>query len=253
MRLIGKRAVITGGGSGIGAAAASLFAAEGACVAILDSDLPRAERIATQICESGGDAVALACDVTNETQLRDTVNRAAQHLGAIDILFNSAGIAIRRAVSDTEVDDWDRIMDTNLRGSFLSSKFCLEHFRQEGGSIIHVSSVTGIIGVRSRAAYSASKGGLVALTRNMAVDLAGRNIRVNCVCPGFVRTPLAQPLLDDAVRRDRLISMHPLGRLGEPEDVAMAVLFLASDASRWITGTSLVVDGGFSAGKSEDV
>jgi NAD(P)-dependent dehydrogenase (short-subunit alcohol dehydrogenase family) len=253
MRLMGKRAVITGGGSGIGAATASLFAAEGACVAILDSDLPRAERIAAQICESGGDAVAWACDVTNEIQLRVTVDRAAQHLGAIDILFNSAGIAFRRAVSDTEVDDWDRIMDTNLRGSFLSSKFCLEHFRQEGGSIIHVSSVTGIIGVRSRAAYSASKGGLVALTRNMAVDLAGRNIRVNCVCPGFVRTPLAQALLEDAVRRDRLISMHPLGRLGEPEDVAMAVLFLASDASRWITGTSLVVDGGFSAGKSEDV
>lgn len=253
MRLIGKRAVITGGGSGIGAATASLFAAEGACVAILDSDLPRAERIATQICESGGDAVAWACDVTNEIQLRDIVDRAARHLGAIDILFNSAGIAIRRAVSDTEVDDWDRIMDTNLRGSFLSSKFCLEHFRQEGGSIIHVSSVTGIMGVRSRAAYSASKGGLVALTRNMAVDLAGRNIRVNCVCPGFVRTPMAQTLLEDAVRRDRLISMHPLGRLGEPEDVAMAVLFLASDASRWITGTSLVVDGGFSAGKSEDV
>jgi NAD(P)-dependent dehydrogenase (short-subunit alcohol dehydrogenase family) len=253
MRLIEKRAVITGGGSGIGAATASLFAAEGACVAILDSDLPRAERIATQICESGGDAVAWACDVTNEIQLRDAVDRAAQHLGAIDILFNSAGIALRRAVSDTEADDWDRIIDTNLRGSFLSSKFCLEHFRQAGGSIIHVSSVTGIIGVRSRAAYSASKGGLVALTRNMAVDLAGRNIRVNCVCPGFVRTPLAQPLLEDAVRRDRLISMHPLGRLGEPEDVAMAVLFLASDASRWITGTSLVVDGGFSAGKSEDV
>jgi NAD(P)-dependent dehydrogenase (short-subunit alcohol dehydrogenase family) len=253
MRLIGKRAVITGGGSGIGAATASSFAAEGACVAILDSDLPRAERIAAQICESGGDAVAWACDVTNESQLRETVARAAQHLGAIDILFNSAGIAIRRSVSDTEVDDWDRIIDTNLRGSFLSSKFCLEHFRQEGGSIIHVSSVTGIMGVRSRAAYSASKGGLVALTRNMAVDLAGRNIRVNCVCPGFVRTPLAQPLLDDAVRRDRLISMHPLGRLGEPEDVATAALFLASDESRWITGTSLVVDGGFSAGKSEDV
>jgi NAD(P)-dependent dehydrogenase (short-subunit alcohol dehydrogenase family) len=110
----------------------------------------------------------------------------------IDILFNSAGIAIRRSVSDTEADDWDRIMETNLRGSFFCSKFCLEHFRQEGGSIIHVSSVTGIMGVRSRAAYSASKGALVALTRNMAIDLAGRNIRVNCVCPGFVRTPMAQ-------------------------------------------------------------
>jgi NAD(P)-dependent dehydrogenase (short-subunit alcohol dehydrogenase family) len=253
MRLMGKHAVVTGGGSGIGAATARLFAAEGAHVAILDRDLPRAERIATQIRESGGDAVAWACDVAEEIQLRQTVGRAAQHFGAIDILFNSAGIAIRRTVSGTEADDWDRIMDTNLRGSFLCSKFCLEHFRQEGGSIIHVSSVTGIMGVRSRAAYSASKGALVALTRNMAIDLAGRNIRVNCVCPGFVRTPMAQPLLDDVVRRDRLVSMHPLGRLGEPEDIAMAVLFLASDESRWITGISLAVDGGFSAGKSEEV
>lgn len=253
MRLNGKCAVITGGGSGIGAATAILFAREGARVAILDSDLLRAERIVNQIRESGGDAVTWACDVTNESQLRDRVDRAAQQLGAIDILFNSAGIAIRRTVSDTEVDDWDQVMDTNLRGSFLSSKFCLQYFRQEGGSIIHVSSVTGVMGVRSRAAYSASKGGLIALTRNMAIDLAGRNIRVNCVCPGFVRTPLAHALLEDAVRRDRLIGMHPLGRLGEPEDVSTAVLFLASNESRWITGISLVVDGGFSAGKSEDV
>lgn len=253
MRLTGKHAVATGGGSGIGAATASLFAAEGARVEILDYDLTRAERIVTQICESGGDAVAWACDVGNEIQVRDSVERAAHHFGPIDILFNSAGIAIRRSVSDTQVDDWDRVMATNLRGSYLCSKFCLEHFQPRGGSIIHVASVTGIVGVRSRAAYSASKGALVALTRNMAMDLAGRNIRVNCVCPGFVRTPMAQALLGDVVRRDRLVSMHPLGRLGEPEDIAMAVLFLASDESRWITGTSLVVDGGFSAGKSEDV
>ena len=253
MRLIGKHAVVTGGGSGIGAATATRFAAEGARVTILDRDPPRSEGIANQICESGGNAVALACDVAEEIQVRDCAERAAQHFGAIDILFNSAGIAIRRAVSDTEADDWDRVMATNLRGSFLCSKFCLEHFRPEGGSIIHVSSVTGIMGVRSRAAYSASKGALVALTRNMAIDLAGRNIRVNCVCPGFVRTPMARALLDDAARRDRLVSMHPLGRLGEPEDIAMAVLFLASDDSRWITGISLAVDGGFSAGKSEEV
>jgi meso-butanediol dehydrogenase / (S,S)-butanediol dehydrogenase / diacetyl reductase len=253
MRLIGKCAVVTGGGSGIGAATARLFAAEGARVAILDSDLPRSERIVTEIRKSGGDAAAWACDVGNEIQVRDSVGRAAGHLGAIDILFNSAGIAMRRDVSETTTDDWDRVMQTNLRGSYLCSKFCLEHFRAEGGSIIHVSSVTGIMGVRSRAAYSASKGALVALTRNMAIDLAGRNIRVNCVCPGFVRTPMTKALRDDTVRHDRLVSMHPLGRLGEPEDVAMAVLFLASDESRWITGISLPVDGGFSAGKSEEV
>ncbi len=253
MRLTGKCAVITGGGSGIGAATASLFAAEGARVAILDCDLEHAERIATEICESGGDAAALRCDVRNEPQLRDAIEGIAQRFDAIDVLFNSAGTAIRRTVSEAEVDDWDRVMETNLRGSFLSSKFCLQHFRSEGGSIIHVSSVTGTTGVRGRAAYSASKGALVALTRNMAIDLAARKIRVNCVCPGFVRTPLVQALLDDPVRHDRLVAMHPLGRLGEPGDVAMAVLFLASDESRWITGTNLVVDGGFSAGKSDEV
>jgi meso-butanediol dehydrogenase/(S,S)-butanediol dehydrogenase/diacetyl reductase len=253
MRLTGKCAVITGGGSGIGAATASLFAAEGARVAILDCDLQHAQRIATEIRKSDGDATAWACDVRNEIQLRDSIERVAQRFGAIDVLFNSAGTAIRRTVTEAEVDDWDRVLETNLRGSFLSSKFCLQHFRPEGGSIIHVSSVTGITGLRGRAAYSASKGALVALTRNMAMDLAGRKIRVNCVCPGFVHTPLVQALLDDRVRHDRLVSMHPLGRLGKPDDVAMAVLFLASDESRWITGTNLVVDGGFSAGKSDDV
>jgi NAD(P)-dependent dehydrogenase (short-subunit alcohol dehydrogenase family) len=253
MRLTGKCAVITGGGSGIGAATASLFAAEGAHVAILDCDLPRAERVAGEICKSGGDAAAFACDVGNEAQVRDSVGNVVERFGPIDVLLNSAGAAMRQAVSDTEVGDWDRLMETNLRGPFLCSKFCLQHFRPEGGSIIHVSSVTGITGVRSRAAYSASKGALVALTRNMAMDLAKRKIRVNCVCPGFVRTAMAQPLLSDPVRHDRLVSMHPLGRLGEAHDIAMAVLFLASDESRWITGISLVVDGGFSAGKSEDI
>jgi len=253
MRLSGKRAVITGGASGIGAATARLFSAEGAHVAILDADLPRAAELAGRLCEQGGDAVAWPCDVANEAEVRESVRLAAQHLGGIDILFNSAGIAIRRTVSATETDDWDRVMEINVRGSFLSSKFCLEHFSPAGGSIIHVSSVTGIAGVRSRAAYSASKGALVALTRNMAMDLAGRNIRVNCVCPGFVRTPMAKALLDDAVRRDRLIGMHPLGRLGEPEDIAYAVLFLASEEARWITGISMPIDGGFSAGRLDEV
>ncbi len=253
MRLKGKRAVVTGGGSGIGAATARLFAAEGASVAVLDNDLSGAENVVSQIRESGGNASVWSCDVADEAQARDTIGRAAQHMGGIDTLFNSAGIALRRTVSDTETQDWDRIMASNLRGCYLAARSCLEHFPALGGSIIHVSSVTGIFGVRSRAAYSASKGALVALTRTMAIDLAPRQIRVNCVCPGFVRTPLIKALLADAPRLERLLSMHPLGRLGEPEDVAQAALFLASDDSRWITGVSLPVDGGFSAGKSDEV
>jgi NAD(P)-dependent dehydrogenase (short-subunit alcohol dehydrogenase family) len=253
MRLKGKRAVVTGGASGIGAATARLFAAEGARVAVLDNDLAGAEAVVGEIGKDGGDASSWACDVADETQVRDAVGSAAQHLGGIDTVFNSAGIGFRRTVSDTETADWDRIMATNLRGCYLAAKFCLEYFPASGGSIIHVSSVTGIFGVRSRAAYSATKGALVALTRTMAIDLAARHIRVNCVCPGFVRTPLIKALLADGPRVERLLSMHPLGRLGEPEDVAMAALFLASEESKWITGVSLPVDGGFSAGKADEV
>jgi NAD(P)-dependent dehydrogenase (short-subunit alcohol dehydrogenase family) len=253
MRLEGKRAVVTGGASGIGAATARLFATEGARVAVLDNDLPGAEKVVSQIRESGGDAEAWACDVSNETQAQDSIARAAQHMGGIDTLFNSAGVALRRTVSDTETQEWDRIIASNLRSCYLAARFCLDHFPASGGSIIHVSSITGIFGVRSRAAYSASKGALVALARTMAIDLAPRQIRVNCVCPGFVRTPLIKALLADPPRLERLIAMHPLGRLGEPEDIAQAALFLASEESRWITGISLPVDGGFTAGKSDEV
>src|SRR5205823_7924403 len=126
-------------------------------------------------------------------QVRQSVLKAVERFGPVDILFNNAGIAIRRTVAETEPEDWDRVIETNLRGAYLCSKFCLQLFHEDGGSIIHSSSVTGITGVRNRAAYSAAKGALIALTRNMAMDLAGRKIRVNCVCPGFVRTPLIEP------------------------------------------------------------
>lgn len=253
MRFQGKFAIITGAASGIGAAAARLFARDGASVGILDRDLGRSEERVAEICASGGDAAAWACDVSDQNQVRESVSKAVARFGPIDILFNNAGIAIRRTVAETDADDWDRVIETNLRGAYLCSKFCLEHFRDEGGSIVHASSVTGITGVKNRAAYSAAKGAITALTRNMAMDLASRKIRVNCVCPGFVRTPLIGPLLSDPVRSERLLAMHPLGRLGMPEDVAHAVLFLASDEAAWITGISLVVDGGFSAGKADEI
>ena len=253
MRLSGRFAIVTGGGSGIGAATARLFAAEGASVAILDCDLPHAKAEAGRILEAGGNAAAWQCDVTDSRQVQTVIDEAVRTFGVPHVLFNNAGIAIRRTVEDSEPEDWDRVMATNVRGAFLCSKFCLPHFGSEGASIIHSASVTGITGVRSRAAYSAAKGALTALTRNMAVDYASRHIRVNCICPGFVRTPLIRALLEDPKRTERLIGMHPLGRLGEPEDIASAVLFLASSDSAWITGTSLVIDGGFSAGKTDEI
>ncbi len=253
MRLRDRFAVITGGASGIGAATARLFATEGARVAILDRDQQAAESVAEEIRGSGGRAGAFLCDVSDEPAVRQAVDDAAALHGPITVLFNNAGIAIRRSVAELDVRDWDQVIAVNLRGAFLCSKHCLRHFHDQGGSIIHASSVTGITGVRGRAAYSAAKGALAALTRNMALDLAPRGIRVNCVCPGFVRTPLIRALLEDPERAARLVGMHPLGRLGEAEDVARAMLFLACEESSWITGISLPVDGGFSAGKSEDI
>jgi meso-butanediol dehydrogenase / (S,S)-butanediol dehydrogenase / diacetyl reductase len=230
LRLEGKLAVVTGGASGIGAAAASALRREGALVSILDLAAPE------------------PCDVTNAGQVRDAID----HVGPIDVLVNAAGIAVRHPIGDEEERDWDRCMAVNVKGIFLCSKYALARM-PAGGSIIHLSSATGIVGVRDRAAYTASKGAIISLTRNMALDYAGRGIRVNCICPGFVRTPLLDMLLRDPDRTHKLTAMHPLGRLGEPEDIANAVVFLASSESSWITGHALVVDGGFSAGHASPI
>lgn len=249
MRLDGKTAVITGGGSGIGEACCRLFALEGARVAVLDRDADAANAVAAEL---GANAFAIRIDVTDEAGVRDAMAVCASRFGHIDILINNAGIAVRWPVEELDDEDWKRVIDVNLRGAFLCSKYALPHMRAPG-SIIHMSSVAGITGVRNRAAYSASKGGLIALMRNMAMDYAPRAIRVNCICPGFVRTPFTAALFADSERRSRLTVLHPLGRLGEPEDVARTALFLAGDESSWITGHALVVDGGFSSGHALDI
>jgi NAD(P)-dependent dehydrogenase (short-subunit alcohol dehydrogenase family) len=229
-RLEGRTAVVTGGALGIGAAAAAALRREGARVSILDlkDDSP--------------------CDITNAIQVRDAIERA----GPVDVLVNAAGIAVRRAAGEEDEADWDRCMAVNVKGIFLCSKYALARM-PAGGSIIHLSSAVGIVGVRDRAAYTASKGAIIALTRNMALDYAARGIRVNCICPGFVRTPLLDALLRDPERAQRLTAMHPLGRIGEPEDISHAIVFLASPESSWVTGHALVVDGGFSAGHASPI
>ena len=253
MRLRDRFAVITGGASGIGAATARLFATEGARVAILDRDQQAAESVAEEIRGSGGRAGAFLCDVSDEPAVRQAVDDAAALHGPITVLFNNAGIAIRRSVAELDVRDWDQVIAVNLRGAFLCSKHCLRHFHDQGGSIIHASSVTGITGVRGRAAYSAAKGALAALTRNMALDLAPRGIRVNCVCPGYVETAMQERELAWEAQL-RATSVHdvrrgyiddtPLGRLQTPADVAAAIAFLASERAGAITGEALSVNGG---------
>jgi NAD(P)-dependent dehydrogenase (short-subunit alcohol dehydrogenase family) len=226
MRFTSKMAVVTGGASGIGAATVSLLRAEGAEVLVLDK---------------------ANCDVTDEAAVA-----AAMALPRIDILVTCAGIAVRNPVDQQDAAGWDRVFEVNVKGSFLVAKHALPKMLA-GSAIVHVASVVGTTGFRQRAAYSASKGAIVALTRNMALDYAARGIRVNCVCPGFVRTPFIQPILDDAGRVARLAALHPLGRLGTAEDVAKSIAFLASDDAAWITGHALAVDGGLAAGHAAEI
>ena len=240
MQLRDRVAVVTGGSSGIGLATARLFQAEGAKVAVLDMQ------------PAPADLRRIDCDVSQEDPVERAFETIAKELGAPDVLVNCAGVAARQTVAEQSEEGWNACLDVNLRGVFLCSKHAIRRMPAKG-SIIHVSSVTGIVGVRNRSAYSASKGAIVALTRTMALDYAGRGIRVNCICPGFVRTPLIGALLRDPDRTAKITALHPLGRLGEPEDIAKAMLFLASDQSSWITGQALAVDGGFSAGHAADV
>jgi NAD(P)-dependent dehydrogenase (short-subunit alcohol dehydrogenase family) len=241
LRLQDKVVVVTGGASGIGAATCLRMSEEGAHVVVLDASPGRTF-----------DGLALPVDVRDEAGVRQAFEQIAGRYGRVDVVVNNAGVAVRHAVHEADEADWTRILDVCVMGAFLCSKAALP-LMTSGASIVHISSVTGITGVRSRAAYSSAKGALVALAKNMAMDYAPRGIRVNCVCPGFVRTPLTAALTSDPDRCRRLTALHPLGRLGEAGDVANAIVFLSSEEASWITGHALVVDGGFSAGHAAEI
>jgi NAD(P)-dependent dehydrogenase (short-subunit alcohol dehydrogenase family) len=251
-RVADETAVVTGAGSGLGYASAVKLAAEGARVACLDRSLESARKAADFIDQQGGEALALACDVTEPHQVEAAITHVVERFGPLHILFNNAGIAVRSPVDQESPEKWDECMAVNVRGIYLVARAAIPHM-QAPASIINTASVTGLLGIRNRAAYSASKGAIISLTRNMALDYAARGIRVNCICPGFVRTPLLDPIMGDEQRLRRLTSLHPIGRLGMPEDVANAVLFLASGESAWITGIALPVDGGFTAGHALEI
>jgi NAD(P)-dependent dehydrogenase (short-subunit alcohol dehydrogenase family) len=249
MRLAGKVAIITGAASGLGRASAKLFAEQGASVVVADRDGAGGLETVTQIRDTGGQAEFIETDVAVADDVDAMVAKAVTCFGKLDVLFNNAGIAIRKPVADLSEDEWDRCIDTNLKGVFLGSKSAIpEMIRGGGGSIINTASIYGVVGGRTRAAYSASKGGIVNLTRSMALDYASQNIRVNCICPGFVETPLLKKILGTEAEFQALVDMHPMGRLGRPIETAYAAVYLASDEAAFTTGIALPVDGGYTAG-----
>lgn len=247
--LEGKRAIITGGASGIGRATAKLFAEEGAAVAIADLNDADGLALADQIRDNGGKAIYLHCDVTNADDCQQAVETTVEELGGLDILINNAGVIRRTDVLGTSEADWDQVMAVNVKSVFLMSKVALPVMVQAGGgTIINSGSGWGLKGGGKAVAYCASKAAVVNMTRAMAIDHGPQNIRVNCVCPGDTDTPMlrgeAQQLSQDEDKFMEEAAERPLGRFGEPLEVAQAVLFLASQASSYVTGAVLVVDGG---------
>ena len=251
MRLEGKRALITGGGTGIGRATAELFAREGAHVMVSGRRRQELEETVHRVEGRGGRAALVQGDVSQPKGAERMVNESIAALGGLDILVNNAGTIVRGAsVTSVAIEDWDRVLGIDLTGVFLVSRFALAHMVAAGGggSIVNVSSVSGILGDANLAPYNAAKGGVNLLTKNMALDFASHRIRVNAVCPGRVATPMPKSRLKPGDDWETLLAQWgrniPLGRIGQPEDVAQAILFLASEEAAWITGTTLVVDGG---------
>ena len=246
-RIEGRVALVTGGASGIGAACVKRFADEGAIVVGLDvTAVPESEW-----AEHGAERFVTA-DVRDEDSITAAVSSILQEQGQLDIVVNAAGVEGVGTVVDIDRAEWERIIGVNLTGTFLVCKHVLPVMVAAGrGSVVNLSSVEGLEAIQMQPAYSASKGGVVLLTRNLAIDFGAAGVRVNCLCPGLVRTPMTEMLFDDGIAeiRDRFIAQHMLGRPGLPEEIAAAALFLASDDASFVTGHALVVDGGFSAGR----
>jgi meso-butanediol dehydrogenase/(S,S)-butanediol dehydrogenase/diacetyl reductase len=252
MRLENKIAIITGGGDGLGQASAVLFAKEGASVVVADMDPARGMKTVDMIKNQNGEAMFVEVDVSKEDSVKNMVEKVVDAYGRIDILVNSAGIFIEATVLNTSVEDWDKIMAVNLRGIFLGCKYVIPEMIKAGkGSIVNIGSEAGITGWENATAYAASKGGVVNMTRCLALDFAEHNIRANCVCPGTTETPMLKKALaiaPDPKKARRFFEARPLLRLGRPEEIAAGILYLASDESLYATGAILSIDGGKTAG-----
>jgi NAD(P)-dependent dehydrogenase (short-subunit alcohol dehydrogenase family) len=251
LRIEDRVVAITGAGRGIGRATAIAFAAAGAKVAVIDLDYDDADHTAKKIVHTGGKALAQSADVSQEIQVKKTIAAIVEKWGRLDILVNNAGIYRQGDALNTSIDDWNAVLAVNLTGAFLCSRESVSLMLKNGyGTIVNVASEAGLVGIKSQLAYNVSKAALIGLTRSMAVDHAPY-IRVNCVCPGTTDTPLVAKALreaaDPALMRRNLENSRPLDRLGKPEEIACAILLLASDSMGYATGAVLSVDGGYTS------
>ncbi len=249
MRLDGKIALISGGARGMGAVEARLFAKEGAKVVIGDVLEDEGRKLEAEINATGGEALFVRLDVTREADWQKAVEACVNRFGKLDVLVNNAGISGRGRVEDTAAEEWDRVMDVNAKGVFLGTKVAIPALRRAGGgAIINISSQLGLVGTdHSSPQYQASKGAVRLLTKATAIQYAKEGIRANSVHPGPIVTPMTEAARADPERYQMMLSRIPLGCYGQPEDVAYGVLYLASDESRWVTGSELVIDGGWTA------
>lgn len=250
--MFNKVTVITGAGSGIGRATALLFAKKGAKVVVVDLDAKGGSKTIDSIKGDGGEATLVVADVSKASNVQRMVKTILELWGRLDILVNNAGIFTEGSVVETTEEDWNRVLGVNLDGVFLCMKYCIpEMIKGGGGVIVNVGSEAGLVGIRNQVAYNVSKSGVIALTKSTALDFAENNIRVNCLCPGRVLTPLVEKVISDSedpeATRRVLSDDRPLKRMGKPEEIAAGILFLASDEAPYATGTILSIDGGYTA------
>jgi 2-keto-3-deoxy-L-fuconate dehydrogenase len=253
-RLDGKVALVTGGGSGIGEQIALLFARQGAAVVIGDVDEWGGERVAAAIVQAGGQSRYQRLDVAQAGSAEDAVRACVETFGGLHVLINNAGVSYVGDVLETDESEYDRVMSVNVKGVYLCARAAIAHMVEHGGgSVVNMASVAGMVGIKRRFVYGATKGAVIAMTKSMAIDLVDRHVRVNCICPGTVHTPFVDGYLDrfhSHNRDETLAGLHarqPIGRMGRPEEIAYAALYLASDEASFATGTALVVDGGLTA------
>jgi NAD(P)-dependent dehydrogenase (short-subunit alcohol dehydrogenase family) len=252
-RMSGKIALITGASVGLGLATAIRLAQEGAKVVLTDLDEKRGAAAADEINRQGGEAMFLRHDVAQERDWKAVIDVTLARFGKLDALVNNAGVALGASVEDTSLEEWRWLMSINLDGVFLGTKYAIGVMKRDGGSIVNLSSIEGIIGDPALAAYNASKGGVRIFTKSAALHCArsGYNIRINSIHPGYIWTPMVENYLatqpDPVAAKQAIAALHPVGRLGEPDDIANGVLYLVSDESKFVTGAELVIDGGYTA------